>query len=217
MVYESNGVARLTITLSKPSASNITMAYATADGTAKSRKGKNSVADYVAAKGNVTIPAGSLTGTVQITINTDTENEPDETFTVNLSLNKVNSKLATIENTGIGTVTIKDGINPSTTSARPVSGKSIVAEKIVAQEPAAFVYPNPSSGSLKVNYKSPVTGNTQLKVYDIRGRIVFNKTEVGIKGNNTYHLNLDKLTPGVYILQLTNSTEQKQKKFIIAK
>jgi hypothetical protein len=216
-VYESDGVATLTIALSKPSASNITIGYATVDGTAKSKRGRNMIPDYVSAKGTIMIPAGSLTGIVQITINTDAENEPDETFTVNLSLNKSNSKLATIEYAGIGTVTIKDGTNLSIVSARGVSNKSSVAKKIVAPKLIVFVYPNPSRGSLTVNYNNSVTGHTQLNVYDTWGRIVFNKTEAGIKGSNTYYLDLNKLTPGVYILQLINGTEQKQEKFVITK
>jgi hypothetical protein len=71
-----------TVSLSGPSASAITVKYATADGTATSH-GKN--ADYSSARGTVRFKQGETQKTINIMVNGDTLVEPDETFFVNLS------------------------------------------------------------------------------------------------------------------------------------
>lgn len=78
-----------------------TVSYATADGTATAGS------DYTAASGTATIPAGSTTTTITVSVIGDTTNEPDETFTVTLS-SPVNATIATA--TGTGTILNDDAI-----------------------------------------------------------------------------------------------------------
>jgi hypothetical protein len=87
----------LTVMLSRTSSESITVRYATADGTAQSKRKK----DYVATSGTLTIPPGQDRGTISVSITGDRKREPNETFTVNLS----NAVGATIDD-GVGTVTI---------------------------------------------------------------------------------------------------------------
>ena len=68
-----------TVTLSAPSGQAITIAYATADGTA------TAPSDYTAASGTLTFAAGVTTRTITVTTLGDTTVEPNETFRVNLS------------------------------------------------------------------------------------------------------------------------------------
>ncbi|WP_236519204.1 Calx-beta domain-containing protein [Sandaracinus amylolyticus] len=70
--------ATLAVTLSGPSAASITVAWATADGTA-------TTADYVASSGTLTFAPGELAQTVAIDVTGDTISEPDETVLVRLS------------------------------------------------------------------------------------------------------------------------------------
>lgn len=72
--------ALFTVSLDRTSSSDVTVRYATADGTATVADG-----DYGAASGTLTLAAGSTLRTFSVTINGDTRNEPDETFSVNLS------------------------------------------------------------------------------------------------------------------------------------
>lgn len=72
--------AVFTVTLSSPSASVVTVSFATADGTATVGG-----ADYVATAGVVTFVAGDTSETITVPINGDTAVEIDETFFVNLS------------------------------------------------------------------------------------------------------------------------------------
>ena len=90
-----------TVTLSGPSGSQVTVDYATANGTA------SSLSDYVAASGTVVFAPGAVTSTIAVTVNGDTaiEAHKDETFYVNLT----NPFGATINDTqGVGTIQSDD-------------------------------------------------------------------------------------------------------------
>jgi MFS family permease len=89
------------VELSHPSlVSNVTVSFATTDGSAVAG------ADYEAAQGMLTIPAGLTRGKVVVGVNGDRENEGNlETFHLNLS-NAVNATLATPG--AMGTITDDD-------------------------------------------------------------------------------------------------------------
>jgi hypothetical protein len=71
--------ATFTVRLSSASGRDVTVRYGTADGTA------TAPADYTAASGTLTLPAGSASGVVSVVVRGDAIDEPDETFFVNLS------------------------------------------------------------------------------------------------------------------------------------
>jgi len=87
-----------TVSLFKLAFQDVTVNYATADGTATAPD------DYTAVSGVLTIPAGSAQGKIAVPINNDLMFEPDETFTLNLS----NPQGATFVIKSQGTGTIKD-------------------------------------------------------------------------------------------------------------
>jgi len=91
--------ATFTLTLSGTSSRNVTVAYATADGTATAGT------DYTARTGTLTIAAGQTSVTVAITVRGDVVLEPDETVLVNLT-NPTNATIARA--TGILTITNDD-------------------------------------------------------------------------------------------------------------
>lgn len=88
-------LARFTVRLAAPAVVPVTVNYATAPGTAKAGS------DYIHKSGSVTIPAGSTTAMISVSINLDNLGELPETFFVNLS-NPVNGKL--IDAQGKGTI-----------------------------------------------------------------------------------------------------------------
>ncbi|MGH3372570.1 MAG: Calx-beta domain-containing protein [Nocardioidaceae bacterium] len=71
--------AAFTVSLSKPSASTVTVAFATANSTA-SKQG-----DYDKKSGTLSFPPGATGATVKVIVNADTASEGDETFVVVLS------------------------------------------------------------------------------------------------------------------------------------
>jgi hypothetical protein len=100
-VSEGNAGATLTfpITLSRPVARDSTVHYATSNGTAKAGD------DYRATSGTVTVPAGSTSATVPVTVISDKLREPNETLGVTLSA-PVNATLA--DGTAVGTIVNDD-------------------------------------------------------------------------------------------------------------
>jgi subtilisin family serine protease len=97
---------QVTFTLSAAATSATTIAYRTAAGTATAGS------DFYTAAGTLSIPAGSTTGTVSVTVLGDAVVEPDETFTVQVS--SVNGTPVTNVS---GTVTI---VNDDTPASGPV-------------------------------------------------------------------------------------------------
>jgi hypothetical protein len=93
----NNGVKALyfTVSLSETHSANISMAYRTLDGTAKSGS------DYRGVSGLLVIPAGVQTGTIRIDILGDTIIEDNETFTLKL---EAASQATIVDDTAIATI-----------------------------------------------------------------------------------------------------------------
>jgi hypothetical protein len=91
--------ASFTVSLAKPSPLRISVAYATADGTATAGT------DYTATSGTLVFAPGQTSKTVAVPILGDTAYESDETLTLTLS-NPVNATLETA--TATGTITNDD-------------------------------------------------------------------------------------------------------------
>jgi chitinase len=84
-----------TITLSAPSTTQVTVNYATADGTARAGE------DYEADSGTLTFAPGETSKTITIRVKGDRKTEANETFFVNLS-GVVNALLE--DDQGLGTI-----------------------------------------------------------------------------------------------------------------
>jgi hypothetical protein len=91
--------AVFTVSLSPAASLPVTVAYATADGSA------TSPADYASASGVITFPAGVGVRTVTVPVTGDALDEPDETFSFNLS-NATNAAIG--DGTAIGTIVDDD-------------------------------------------------------------------------------------------------------------
>ena len=103
-VTETNAgtsTATFTVTLLPQSGQQISVGWATADGTA------TEPADYTAAGNSLVFAPGQTSKTVQVLIKGDTLDEDNETFTVNLS-DAVNA--AVLDGSGLGTITDNDSI-----------------------------------------------------------------------------------------------------------
>jgi len=110
-----------TVTLTASSPQNVSVNWATADGTAAAP------ADYAAASGTLVIPAGSTTGNITVQVVKDSTDELNETFFVNLS-GPVNATLMDLQGQAtiidddfptisITDVTVTEGTGAGTTSA----------------------------------------------------------------------------------------------------
>jgi len=131
--------ATFTVSLSSGVGQQVTVDYATANGTA------TAPADYLAAAGTLTFPPGSTTQNVSVTVNGDLLDEADETFFVNLS-NPTNATIA--DGVGMGTITDDDA--PPALSI----GDTVVTEGDAAPTIATFTVTlgAPSGQTVTVNY-----------------------------------------------------------------
>ena len=136
-----------TVTLSQPSATPVTVNFATSDLTALADS------DYISKSGSVTIPAGSTTGTFFVSIYGDTTLENDDIFKVTLSGASANSVIGT----GVASGTIAND-DASPVSSRPLLslGNAIIAEGNSGTSNMVFTVSmnKTSTTAVKVDYYS---------------------------------------------------------------
>jgi hypothetical protein len=89
-----------TVSLNDFAIDPVTVAYATAGGTA------TPIVDFVPGAGTVTFPAGSTTQTITVGVVGETVKEADETFLVNLSDPSANAII--VDGQGVGTIVNDD-------------------------------------------------------------------------------------------------------------
>ena len=87
LVNELDGTASLTVSLSEPAGSDVSISWETINGSAAAGT------DFTGGTGTLNIPAGTTEATIQVTITNDDLPETDEEFEVRLS-NPVNATLA---------------------------------------------------------------------------------------------------------------------------
>ncbi|BAY22674.1 YD repeat-containing protein [Calothrix sp. NIES-2100] len=109
-----NPNAVVTVTLSAPSTQTITVQYTTANGRAIA------LSDFSTVTNTLTFAANQTSKTISIPILNDNLNEPDETFTVNLS-NPSNATLAKTQSI----VTISDTLTANTTTTLPTGVENL--------------------------------------------------------------------------------------------
>jgi uncharacterized delta-60 repeat protein len=149
----------LTVRLSSVSSVDVSVQYATANGTATAGS------DYQAKTGTLTIHAGAMSATITVLVNGDKTKEADETFYVNLS----NPTGATIgHGQGMGTIRNDDAKTSSTSTtaattdyaATTVTGTSPSTQASVGQ--ASVDAAATTESTLVFNAASQTTGTAEL-------------------------------------------------------
>ena len=115
-------MATFTVSMSNPSAAAASVQWTSGDGSALAGS------DYEAGGATLSFIAGAVSGTVNVTIDGDTVDEPDETFTVTLS----SPTGATLSGgTGTGTITDDDKTPTALTLAAKKTTKSLKAVGVI--------------------------------------------------------------------------------------
>jgi hypothetical protein len=78
-----------------------------------------------------------------------------------------------------------------------------------------MVYPNPTTGALTIEYKSATDGTIELHVFDVTGKLMQVQSNSAFAGTNTYHLDLNSLNSGIYLLEIKNGNEVTHSKLMI--
>lgn len=187
VVYETEGVARLTVRLSKVSSQDIKVSFASVDGTAVSRKSRTAQKDFTAVNGTLTIRAGYISATITIQVINDGLSEGDEWFSVQLT-KPLNAAITDDK----GLVTIKDGVSPAYTQSRPaLNYKEVTTDNSLSAQVLPNPFTNYATLALKSSNRQPIT----LQIFDAAGRAVEIRHSIAANSNVTVGLNLRQ---GVY-------------------
>lgn len=198
-VASTTVLATLTVSLDKPSTSAITINYATQDVTAA---GKGKTPDYKSLRSSLTIPAGSTTGTINVTINNDNLPEEEETFNVNISLSRRMADLATIgDTTGVIVIQASDlGL----TGVNAAQAKTRGPEETLTGKLLVKAVPNPSSGQFTLQLQSINNTPVTISITDASGKVIETKTGLFV---GSIQLGAH-YRPGVYYAQVVQGTEK---------
>jgi len=95
---------------------------------------------------------------------------------------------------------------------------SVIGDGVAENNTKAMsIFPIPTSGKINIQFGNQLANNTQLSVIDITGKIVFKSTIESVNANQTIELDLSSLLPGVYNIQVKNSSQVMNKVIILEK
>jgi len=83
------------------------------------------------------------------------------------------------------------------------TGSGVGVSEVLSATPELRVFPNPSNGSIVLEYSVP--GNANVRVLDITGRQVYTEVVVGIGGRVQRAVDLSGLAKGTYSIELRTS------------
>jgi len=181
------------VTLSAAAASTVTVAYATAPGSA------TSPADYASTSGTLSFGAGETAKQITVQVEGDTLSEANETFSVNLSA-PTNATIA--DGSGLGTITDNDTPSISIGSATVTEGNSGTVNAVFNLSLSV-----PSGSTVTVDYAT--ANGSAVSPADFvadSGTVTFNPGEVSkqiaiqvagdiaIEANETYSVGLSNPT-----------------------
>lgn len=72
----------------------------------------------------------------------------------------------------------------------------------------AGVYPNPVSGDAIVHLHLKNASQVRMRVYDISGQVILDRSSVGLEGDNNLVLDMNGLQPGAYMVKLNTNESQ---------
>jgi hypothetical protein len=139
-----------TVTLNQASSQAVSVAFATADGTAVAGQ------DYQAVSGTLNFAPGEVTKTITVKVNADAVDELQESFSVNLS-SPTNATIA--DGQGVGTI----NDDPADVATLSISGSTLIAEPATGTTTITYTISlsQPSSQPVSVNV-SPASGTAAL-------------------------------------------------------
>jgi hypothetical protein len=109
------------------------------------------------------------------------------------------------------------GINYYKLSAINANGEIIYTETTVLNakgSQSVEVIPNPASDVADVLFDTDYSSATEIKVYDVTGRVVIEKNHQSSKGNNRVPLDVKDLNSGLYTVVLTIDDQRQVTRFL---
>ncbi|MGJ0288614.1 Calx-beta domain-containing protein, partial [Aliarcobacter cryaerophilus] len=185
-MYEQDGFMVFTVTLDIPASGNITVNFATSNGTAEAGK------DYTPITGIITIPSGSSTAQIRVPINDDYYYEKSETF--NVTLTNPTGNVNIVKPVGVGTILD----NPPSNNKPLDPNKPDSETGTYGEEDSVYAI---ITGSITVNEGDKSSYTIKLVDKDGNPVVVDKNTDVTVvyknistQDNDTQYKNGDKIT-----------------------
>lgn len=215
VIEGSSGATSLTfaVTLSAASSAPVTVAFATADGTATAFAGAVGGADFGPRSGTLTFNPGDTSKAVTVTVNGDATHEANETLFLTLS-NPTNAKLAGTAS-GAGTIVDDDAVPAIATSdalliegnAGTTNATFTVSLGAASGEPVSVHYKTTDGTATSASGDYSASGDTLLvfAVGETTKLVAIPvKGDLAIEANETFTLDLS--LPIGATLQVANAT-----------
>lgn len=78
-----------------------------------------------------------------------------------------------------------------------------------------YIYPNPAKDRVAVNFDCSASGESVISMMDVTGKKVYSETFGSVEGNNSYIINLNGLSMGVYLMEVKNGEFTQTKKIVV--
>ena len=117
---------------------------------------------------------------------------------------------------GNWTLRIRDAFNQDGGSLNSWSMNLCVVQSSLGVKEDDFssftVYPNPNNGNFNVQFGSMISEEVKITVYDIRGRMIFNKEYQGV---STQEIQLSGIESGVYLVTAIAGQKKETKRIVV--
>ena len=100
---------------------------------------------------------------------------------------------------------------------RPVSHASVPVNEVTEDLYKQFLYPNPASAFVYLNFNSATEGLVNIQIVNSIGQLVKQHPVNTIKGHNQFKIQVADIRPGMYILRINKGDLNLTKKFVIAR
>ena len=118
----------------------------------------------------------------------------------NLSVYKTDGNADSYDLIGVRCIRFKDFI----TEVVPAAGK---------ESSYTTIYPNPVSGQLQILYESSGTGNVEVTIMDLLGKVLIRQNIISQCGMNHAIINVELLSCGLYICLIHDGNKAEISKF----
>ena len=98
------------------------------------------------------------------------------------------------------TFQVADDFDDNSTQASLFSNEKAITEAVKNIDSESSLYPNPSTGIVKIQFYSRGAGSGLSKVINQSGKVMLTSKSTLIKGLNTLEINTSSLSSGVYII-----------------
>src|SRR6188474_742246 len=97
------------------------------------------------------------------------------------------------------------------------SNASVPANEVSEDLNKQFLYPNPASEFVYLNFNSAKEGLVNIQIVNSIGQLVKQHPVNTIKGHNQFKIQVADIRPGMYILRINKGDLNLTKKFVIAR